>query len=716
MEGRWIACGSCEAPWVLGSFDAQDAQDASIDICGLGFFELYLNGRKVSGDVLTPVWSDYAPRRGQRLKYPLQDERASRVYYRHYDLLPYLQEGTNTLQVLLGNGWFNQRMRNVEGDMWYGDRPQLWFSLRWRDGQGCGHCYASGEQLRWRPSHIVSNNVYFGEKQDFRVQAEEWLPVEPAEAPEGELCRQDCPADRVIREIQPVLLGTVDGRKVYDAGENITGWVRFVQRGAAGEETILRHAEELNDDGSLDFTSCGGLKQIQQDSYVSAGETAGCAPHFTWHGFRYFDVQGPGEYFTVQVVHSDVAVTGSFRCSDETINWLMDSYLRSRLGNMHCGVPSDCPHRERLGYTGDGQACADTDMLLLDADAFYRKWIQDIADGQCRVSGHVQHTAPFYGGGGGPGGWGGAMVLVPWAHYQRYQDPELLKKYYPNMLHWARYMRSRMDERGLVVREEPRGWCLGDWCAPEPVVIPEPYVNTCLLARCLAIITQIAALLGEDASEAESWLQEARQALRQQYYDEQTGHYAQGIQGADALALEAGLGDEALAARMAAHYTEKPWFDTGFLATGSVIRQLMRWGYTDTALQLLMSSEPGHSFGWQRQQGATTLWERWDGRESRNHPMFGGCIAGMLEGLVGIDARETLVLTPHPSHLLAWASSSLETRLGRVDVAWRWAGDTLRLKLNLPCRAELHLWGERIPLAAGEQEIARAPENQEENV
>ena len=155
-----------------------------------------------------------------------------------------------------------------------------------------------------------------------------------------------------------------------------------------------------------------------EDVFVGDGATHTFAPQFVWHAFRYLEVTGPGvQSVSVAVVHADTPVTAAFECSSPELNWLFDAYVRTQLDNMHGGVPSDCPHRERLGYTGDGQVCAPAAMLMLDSRAFYRKWIRDIFDSQDKTTGHVNHTAPFAGGGGGPGGWGCAAVTVPYHFY-----------------------------------------------------------------------------------------------------------------------------------------------------------------------------------------------------------------------------------------------------------------------------------------------------------
>ncbi len=688
---------------MLGAFDAAFPENAQIDICGLGFFELYVNGEKVSPDVLTPVWTDYTPRPDRRLLYPLSDTMRHRVCFRRWPLS--LQNGRNEIKVLLGGGWYTQRERNVEGDLWYGDDPCLWFELRWTE-ENRPRAFVSGPDLLFCPSPVVRNNIYFGETQDLRLpppgKGAVTRPVSLCGGPEGQMELQRCPADRVIRSFAPTLLSRRDGRRIYDAGHNITGWAALTVGGGSGDTVTARYAETLDENGNLDFASCG-KNQVQTDQYISGGQPARCHPHFTWHGFRYVEISGPAADVEIEQVHAAVDVTGSFSCSEPILNRLFDAYVRTRLNNMHCGVPTDCPHRERLGYTGDGQATAMTDMYLLDGDLFYRKWIQDILDCQDPVTGHVQHTAPFYGGGGGPGGWGGAVVLVPWAHYCRYHDASLPARAWPSMLKWVDYMQSRMDDRGAVVREEEKGWCLGDWCAPEPMILPEAFVNTCYLARCLAIMTKIADIIGENAEAYAALLEKTRKTIHALWYD--GAHYAGGAQGADALALEAGLGGRALADVLAAHYREKPWFDTGFLATGSVIRQLFRYGHADTALALLTNRVPGHSFAWQQEQGADTLWERWDGRESRDHPMFGGVVESLFHDLAGIQLLTPRELRPVFPEALNSLSCHANTAAGEVSVAWRRETDGIHLNIALPVPGTAILGGKAVSLKAGENTL-----------
>ncbi len=707
---QWIkAGGGCEAPLIRREFNLNGPAEGSIAICGLGFFELYLNGRRVSDDVLTPVWSDYEPRRNRRLLYPLDDTFTHRIYYRVYDVGAYLVPGRNVLGVMLGNGWFHQHERVIEGDLWY-RQPMLLYCL-----QAGEQTFVSGERETWAPGEVTFNNVYFGEEQDLRLAKPDWAcgheigtdwrPVERAEAPQARLQEQTCPPDRRVRFLQPRLISRQGERRLFDAGENIAGWAVLETKGEAGARVTVRYAEELRD-GQLDFDSAGGPEQIQHDSYILDGTARTLEPHFTWHGFRYFEVEGPLEGCRCAVVHTDVPVTAGFRCAHDTLNWLFDAYVRTQLDNIHCGVPSDCPHRERLGYTGDGQLTADACMTMLGARELYEKWMQDIADCQDPVTGHVQHTAPFYGGGGGPGGWGSAIVIVPYRYYQHYGEAEALRRYAPHMHEWVGYMASRMED-GLVVREEEGGWCLGEWCAPDPVALPEPFVNTYYLVKCLLILREIAPLTGE-AWAYQQLLDDAIRGLNA-YFDPATGSFCAGVQGADAFAVDLGLGDGRTLANLVARY-RNGGLDTGMFGTDVLLGVLFANGYGSLAFRLLTDPDAPASYERMRAAGATTIWEDWDGHSSHNHPMQGAAARYLFQYLLGIRQRpgtagfRDLVIAPCFVPELSWAEGTQKTVAGRVRVRYRWEGAEIDLCVALEgeARAVLAMPGKELPIRPGE--------------
>ncbi len=546
LSAKWIAADSAVAsPLFVRSFFAHNVNKATLHITSLGFFEASVNGTKVTDGMYLPVVTDYEKRDMSRWIYPIFDDLTHRLYYYDFDVTDKVREGQNELLIQLGNGWYKQTERVAEGEMAFGDTLKTVFTLALETESGIQYLCSDGSET-WKESEIRYTNLFIGEVIDPASCTEESKPVFIVDAPETELCAAIGVADRCIRTIKPHLLSEQDGKRIFDAGENISGFVRVGTSAEKGSRIQLRFSEELYEDGSLDFTRIGGeyecksgRHQIQQDDFVSDGTSRIFEPKFVWHAFRYFEITGDYDSVEVVVVHSDVSVTSSFESSSEGFNFLYDAFIRSQLSNMHGSIPSDCPHRERLGYTGDGQVCAPAGMLLLDSRAFYRKWIQDILDCQDKVGGHVQHTAPMMGGGGGPGGWGCAIVTVPYAYYKAFGEKEMLVRCYEPMRRWLSYLKAH-SENGLVVREEEGGWCLGDWCTREPIEIPEPFVNTCYLLVVLRLLCEIAKIIKktEDIAEYRSLIVQTEKAICKAYKNEQTGSFCNGVQGADAYAVK----------------------------------------------------------------------------------------------------------------------------------------------------------------------------------
>ena len=249
------------------------------------------------------------------------------------------------------------------------------------------------------------------------------------------------------------------------------------------------------------------------------------------------------------MIHSAVKVSSTFSSSDETLNWLREAYLRTQLDNMHCGIPSDCPHVERRGYTGDGQLTCNAAMIQLDGEKFYRKWIQDIADCQDSITGHVQYTAPYIPSGGGPGGWGCAIVMVPYVFYRNYGDQEILKELYPQMLHYFDYLEAH-SEKDLVVSDRAGEWCLGDWCVPtmgfvnnmDAIYIPAPLVNTYFYIKSMEKVLEIGEIIGNHQADEElkEKIRRKKQAILDEYFDPATGDFAENQQGSNVFAVDLG--------------------------------------------------------------------------------------------------------------------------------------------------------------------------------
>lgn len=712
-NAKWIECTGSDAPLFRKTFNVVKGEKAEITICGLGFFKLFINGRKVSDDLLVPNATNYSERDLHKLVFPLDDVMAYRIYAMKYDVTDYLCDGENTLAVMLGNGYYNQVVRMAEGVVTFGT-PKLCFILEKESGN-----IISDESTLSHKGFITFNNLYLGEKHDYTLYPDGFMLNEFSgegfaestviPAPESEFYIQFSPADKVTRTLTPVLLKDEGETKLYDAGENTVGYAVFRCK-EKGKTIKVNYAEEIYDERH--YFGIHFDEGYQEEQFVTNGTDREYIPHFTWHGFRYFRVTADVEPIRVDVVHSDCPVTSSFESDNENINWLYDAYIRTQLANMHCGVPSDCPHRERLGYTGDGQLCAETAMMLLGSREFYRKWLYDIADSQCRNSGHVPHTAPIMGGGGGPAGWGGAIVEVPYKFYKMYGDKNLLEEFFPKMLHYLDYLDSR-SENGLVWCEEENGWCLGDWCSPQPMALPEAFVNTVLYIRFMNQTIEAATILGreDEVKHLDEKIRKSSRALTVAYYNPWNNHFCNNVQGASALAFREGLGNEKGVRRLVDNYKHLGKLDTGIFATDALVGYLFEIGENQLAFDLL-ANDSDVSFANMKKNGATTLWENWNGQDSRNHPMFGAVTKYIFMYLLGIRqangsaAYKDVVISPCFVEGMNEAKGHITTESGVIRVEYKKNGKKAVVKAYAEdgINAVFEYGGKKIPFS-GEREF-----------
>lgn len=694
-----------DSPIFHKTFIAQNPAEAVIDVGCMGWFALYVNGIPASDAVMEPpVSTFYRDTEGRKLLYPLRDRfRSPRAYYCRYNIRHLLRPGENLLSFHLGNGWFNQTLRDIEGRFAFG-APRLAFCLTLLDAAGNETHITGDHGVKAGKSHILQNNLFFGETHDLSQKADfhnpgyddgSFLDAMPVPAPEVPLSLSTWPKERVIRTIEPVLLGSFHGKQLYDLGENISGRVVLdIPEGTVGA-LCIRHSEEITPDMALAPDSAGGKAQVQTFQVLCDGRAhRQVHPEFSWQGFRYFTLEGAACRVQCQVLHTELTQTGFFACDDPCINGLLDMYIRTQLTNLHGCVPSDCPHRERLGYTGDGQVTCQTMMHVFDGRQVYRKWMQDIVDCQNIENGHIQHTAPFFGGGGGPGGWGGAVIVVPVSYYEIYGDPSLIFAHLDAMTHYLAYMESRC-EQGLVTREEPDGWCLGDWCytgcsgivkAP----IAEAFVNTVFLIRFYRDMLRLDETLGLglNREDYEKKLACHREAVVRSYYDPATGDFCRNHFAANAFALDVGLGDQRTLENLVTKYREFGGFDTGIFGTEALIRVLTDRGCPELVYRLLSSRKEAHSFGYMLGRGATTLWENWTGAGSHNHPMFGGCVKALWTAFLGIrpaaPGYASVTIEPCDIPELGNFHGSLVTPQGEIALTLTRSGERIQICLTLP--------------------------------
>ena len=635
---RWVQFGG-EIHSVIARCDfvADKKAPAELVVSGLGFCDIYINGKCISDRVLAPAWTNYVKSATETMEYPIFDIMTNRILYERIDVSRFIKKGKNTIVFHIGGGWFTQRECINEGVKSYGDL-MLCFKLT----QGDNILAKSDEAVKYKKSFVQRANIYYGEDQDARVGGydftdisectDSWADADVICDPLSVLQEQDCLPDKIIRKLKPKCIFRRGDYAVYDIGENVTGYpvIEFNEGTYIGDGCTIRFAEELKDDGTLAFHSAGGEFRMQKDTFIHDNKCKEYYPRFTWHGARYFDVFGRVNVKEYRVSHTDMKPIVKFKSSNETLQWIFDAYIRTQLSNVHGCVPSDCPHRERLGYTGDGQLTADVVMTCFDAEKMYRKWMQDIADCQDIYTGHVQHSAPFYGGGGGPGGWGGAIVIVPYTFYKHYGDKAVLEKYYPNMLMYLGYLDSHSDN-GIVTREELGGWCLGDWCSPKDRnLIPEPFVNTYFYLKALEMTIEIAELIGKPSKDLKVRYKDVKKVFMDKYYDKKTSTFYGSVEACDAYGYDLGFGDEKTLEAIVNKYEKLGEFDTGIFGTDILLRTLCENGHKDLAFKLL-TNEKENSFYNMKKQGATTLWENWDGAHSHSHPMFGAVVKYLVE-------------------------------------------------------------------------------------
>ena len=659
---------SCVSPAFKGTFFAEKGATTAITVVGLGFFRLYVNGKEVVPDRLMPVTSFYHTHRPLYCADQFGEEMASRINVMTFDLTPLVNEGENEIAALVGPGWYAE----------FSDRCVLCYRIV----SGNTVTVTDGS-LVWADGPLTSFDMHFGETHDYTkaaygenlIPAEDaaWNPVSLVSLPETEYVLQDCPNDRVIRTVTPVKLAEADGFTVYDVGENISGtWVfRLPERGRTVRIDVSEAAEE---DGTL----CMRQNHRQHAEIVTDGSGRAYRLLFTWHAFRYFRIDSDAQVEGVEVIHTDVPVVSSFVSENKVLNWFFETYLRTQLCNMHAGIPSDCPHIERRGYTGDGQLTCEAVMLLFGTESFYRKWIGDISDCQDRKSGHVQYTAPYFPCGGGPGGWGCAITEVPYTFYRMFGDVKPARDTFTQGLMYLGYLDAH-SENDLVTSDQPGNWCLGDWCTPhlkhaEWPIIPAPFVNNYFYIRTCDRLLELAPLVGQDA--AVSGLEKARKrrvdALVKNYFDPATGDFAENKNSANAFALDIGLGDERTLARLVSHVrNDLP--DTGIFGYDLVVKQLFAHGYFDEAVAYL-AREEYPSLGYMMHNGATTLWEEWKEPRSMSHPMFGSAVKYLFYDVLGIRQKEgtvgftSVVIAPRTNDQIGSVSGSLVTAAGKITV------------------------------------------------
>ncbi len=673
-----------------------------------GVYELYINGNRVGNDVLAPGWTDYD----------------RRLQYQTYDVTPLLAEGQNALGSVLGDGWFagfvgfDPKHRGAL----YGPSPQLLAQLNVEYEDGTTESLATDGSWGCSTGPIHFSDLLMGESYDARREMPGWAEpgfddsgwygVEAEEIGDTNLVSQPDEGIRVTEALQATSVTEPEsGRYVFDLGRNMVGWVRLKVEGEAGTEVTLRYAEALNPDGTIYTTNLRSARAT--DRYVLGGDGEEIyEPHFTFHGFRYVEVTGyPGEpplgVITGRVVHSATPPSGTFECSSSMVNKLQENIVWGQRGNF-LSIPTDCPQRdERLGWTGDAQVFVRTASFNMDVAAFFEKWMVDVEDAQS-PEGAFPDVAPLLRGSGlidlrwGAPAWGDAGVIVPWTVYRTYADARIVERHYSAMTRWMEYLYEANPD---LLRKNRMGNNYGDWLSPKGDLTPKDLLATAYWAYDAKLMAEMAEAIGrhDDAKKYRDLNENIRAAFNEAYVssdgriqgDTQTGYL---------LALHMDLLPEGLRSAAAEHLVRtierEDWhLATGFAGVGYLCPVLTEAGYTEVAYHLL-ENETYPSWGYTVKNGATTIWERWDGwteagfqspnMNSFNHYSLGSVGEWLYRYVAGIDldpdgvGYERILIRPRPGGSLAHAKAEYDSVRGRISSSWKIEGDRFLLEVLIP--------------------------------
>ena len=658
---------------------------ARLYVTALGVYEASINGRRVSDDLLAPGWTDYT----------------KRVMVQTYDVTKLIRPGPNAIGAVLGDGWYASRLGWM-GLAQYGTRPVFNAQVEITYADGSTDVVTTDGSWKAGPGEIIGSDEQWGEVLDARKAVKNWdqpsfsgLTWTNAVVEEHSVALdpQLGPPVRELMEVAPQKITRHGDAWIVDFGQNLVGHVRLSVHGPAGATVTVRHAETLNSDGSL-YTE--NLRTaLATDTFILGGarhETF--EPHFTFHGFRYVEITGyPGKLaadnLRAIVVGSDTPSTGTFECSNPDLNRLYQNIVWSQRGNF-LSVPTDCPQRdERLGWMGDAQVFAPTAARNADVAAFFAKWMVDVDDGQgthgdfADVSPRVARPQPAM------PVWGDAGVIIPWAMYTAYGDNAFLADNYPSMARWVDFSERR--SRNLILNGG-----VGDHLAPQRT--PTDVVDTAYFAHSAHLVARAAALLGktDDAAKYDKLFHDIADAFNRSFVST-NGLIKGDTQTAYILALQFDLLPEnlraAAAQRLAENVEQHGHLTTGFVGVGLICPTLTQIGRSDLAWELVLTNTyPSWLFS--VKNGATTIWERWDGwtpeqgfqdsaMNSFNHYSLGSIGAWLYSGAAGIQPDESdpgyhhFFLNPQFTTRLSRAEASFDSPYGLISSGWRFEEDQL---------------------------------------
>jgi alpha-L-rhamnosidase len=676
---------------------------AVVYVSAMGLYQLHINGQIVGKDYFTPGWTDYN----------------KRLYYQTYDVTDMLRKGPNAIGAILADGWYSGCVGFGHKRFYYGNYPRLLgqLELRYSDGTTEIICTDSSWKAGYGP--ILEADFLMGETYDARLEIPGWdkpgfddsIWQSVAVTEKTDTMLQGYPGVTVqqMKELKPIALAEPKpGVYVFDLGQNFAGVARLKVKGAAGDKVVLRFAEMVMPDGMIYTENLRTARCV--DTYILKGtaQQEVYQPYFTYHGFRYVELTGCASVpkpddITGIVLHSNTPPTGSFACSNEMVNKLYSNIVWSQRSNF-LEVPTDCPQRdERLGWTGDAQIFIRTATYNMDVAAFFNKWLIDLEDNQ-KANGAFTDIAPnliiepfLPASKNASPAWGDAGIICPWTIYQVYGDTHIIQKHYKAMQRWIEYLRKNSSN---FLRPD-EGY--GDWVSINADT-PKDVVSTAYFAYSARLLSKMALAIGKtaDAQEYENLFQRIKIAFDNAYVSNDA-QVKGNTQTSYVLALYFDLLPDHKKARAAEHLVnslkEKNYhLSTGFLGLSYLMPTLTEIGRNDLAYRLL-TNDTFPSWGYSIKNGATTIWERWNGwteengfyepgMNSFNHYSFGAVGQWLFSVVAGIDTEEPgfkkIIIKPQPGADITWAKGDYNSINGPISSHWQIKDDTFALDVTIP--------------------------------
>ena len=673
---------------------------ARIHVCGLGFYELTVNGSSVGNSVLMPAKTNYR----------------KQVLYNTYDITDMLTQGTNALGIALGNGWFNPYKKWWSWRMqWYGSQRAI-AQLHLEYSDGTSEITVTDETWKTSTGPVVRSCIYDGETYDANLEVpgwdtpgfddSGWEKAHIVEPPGGNMIPHTMEPIQVTETIRPVNLTNPKPEVwIFDMGQNFAGWARLTVQGPAGTEVRMRYAENIGADGLLDRRSMNLAEAT--GAYILKGQGVEVyEPHFTYYGFRYVEVTGfPGkptlDSLTGCVVHSACKPVGTFDCGNELINRIHRATLWSQRSNM-IGYPMDCPQRdERLGWMGDAHVTAEEAMLNFHMPLFYANWLSGIQANQNQESGDLPYISPRPFDESGTIAWSSAYILIAWYGYLHYGDHTFLQDHFESMKKYVDFLGTEAED---FILPKDR---YGDWLSvsenwqrgePEGVSTAYYYYNASLVAK-------IADVLGEqdDSERYSSLAEKIKDRFNKRFLEPDRNQYEAGSQCSNAFPLFLDIVPDTH--RKAVLDTlienilvkEKGHLTTGLVGTKYMMEMLSQEGRSDIAY--LLATQTSYPSWGNLIEGRTTLSEHWNQSGSNNHVMFGGVDTWFYRELAGMNTTQTkpgyeyIIIKPFVHPELGWAAASIDTERGVVSSRWELTGGVLHQKVTIPvnCSATVYV-------------------------